>query len=116
MPMVCLDGRAIIRVSGKDAETLLQTLITTDIASLTPDEVRPGALLTPQGKILFDFLISRDGEALRLETTEDQAEALVKRLTMYKLRSAVELSLNSPAPVRVVIGEEAPVEVAQRRG
>ncbi|RVM33795.1 folate-binding protein [Sinorhizobium meliloti] len=110
MPMVCLDDRAIIRVSGKDAETLLQTLITTDIAALTADEVRPGALLTPQGKILFDFLISRDGEALRLETTEDQAEALVKRLTMYKLRSAMDLSLNSPAPVTVVFGEDAPAE------
>ncbi len=59
--MVCLDGRAIIRVSGKDAETLLQTLITTNIASLTPDEVRPGALLTPQGKILFDFLSPATG-------------------------------------------------------
>lgn len=108
MPKVCLDGRAIIQVSGKDADTLLQTLITTDIAQLGADEIRPGALLTPQGKILFDFLLSRDGEALRLETTGDQGEALVKRLTMYKLRSAVEISLQSPAPVTVVFGEDAP--------
>ncbi|ABR59562.1 folate-binding protein [Sinorhizobium medicae] len=108
MPKVCLDGRAIIHVSGKDADTLLQTLITTDIAQLGADEIRPGALLTPQGKILFDFLLSRDGEALRLETTGDQGEALVKRLTMYKLRSAVEISLQSPAPVTVVFGEDAP--------
>ncbi|WP_331373869.1 CAF17-like 4Fe-4S cluster assembly/insertion protein YgfZ [Sinorhizobium chiapasense] len=108
MPKVCLDDRAIVSVSGKDAEDLLQNLITTDIGALGSDEVRPGALLTPQGKILFDFLIYRDGEALRLETTSDQAEPLLKRLTMYKLRSAVDLSLRSPAPVTVVFGEEPP--------
>ncbi|MBP1882822.1 YgfZ/GcvT domain-containing protein [Sinorhizobium mexicanum] len=108
MPKVCLDDRAIVSVSGKDAEDLLQSLITTDIGALGSDGVRPGALLTPQGKILFDFLISRDGEALRLETTSDQAEPLLKRLTMYKLRSAVDLSLRSPAPVTVVFGEEEP--------
>ncbi|MDK1489021.1 folate-binding protein YgfZ [Sinorhizobium sp. 7-81] len=108
MPKVSLDDRAIISVSGRDAEDLLQNLITTDIGALGSDEARPGALLTPQGKILFDFLISRDGEALRLETTSDQAEPLLKRLTMYKLRSAVELSLQSPAPVTVVFEEEQP--------
>ncbi|AFL49418.1 folate-binding protein YgfZ [Sinorhizobium fredii] len=106
MPKLCLDDRAIISVSGTDAGTLLQSLVTTDIGALAEDEVRPGALLTPQGKIFFDFLISRDGEALRLETSLDQVEALLKRLTMYKLRSAVELSLLTPAPVAVVFGEE----------
>ncbi|WEX87610.1 folate-binding protein YgfZ [Sinorhizobium garamanticum] len=108
MSKVCLDDRAVVSVSGKDAEDLLQSLITTDIGGLGADEARPGALLTPQGKILFDFLISRDGEALRLETTSDQAEPLLKRLSMYKLRSAVDLSLRSPAPVTAVFGEEPP--------
>ncbi|ACP24647.1 putative aminomethyltransferase protein [Sinorhizobium fredii NGR234] len=108
MPKLRLDDRVTISVSGKDADALLQGLVTTDIGALADDEVRPGALLTPQGKILFDFLISRDGEALRLETSRDQAEALLKRLTMYKLRSAVELSLLAPAPVVVAFGEERP--------
>ncbi|MCA1366425.1 folate-binding protein YgfZ [Bradyrhizobium sp. BRP14] len=110
MPKVCLDERSIIRVSGKDAEPLLQGLITTDVGALADDEVKSGALLTPQGKILFDFLISRDGEALRLETTGDQAELLLKRLTMYKLRSAVDLSLQLPASVTVVFEEDRPAE------
>lgn len=108
MSKVCLYDRAIVSVSGKDAEDLLQSLITTDLGGLGVEEARPGALLTPQGKILFDFLISRDGDALRLETTSDQVEPLVKRLTMYKLRSAVDLSLQSWAPVTVVFGEEPP--------
>ncbi|WOS63773.1 CAF17-like 4Fe-4S cluster assembly/insertion protein YgfZ [Sinorhizobium fredii] len=108
MPKLRLDDRVTISVSGKDADALLQGLVTTDIGALADDEIRPGALLTPQGKILFDFLISREGEALRLETSRDQTEALLKRLTMYKLRSAVELSLLTPAPVAVVFGEERP--------
>ncbi|APG90482.1 YgfZ/GcvT domain-containing protein [Sinorhizobium americanum] len=108
MPKLRLDDRALISVFGKDAEALLQGLVTTDLGALAADEVRPGALLTPQGKIFFDFLISRDGGTLRLETSRGQADALLKRLTLYKLRSAVELSLLSPSPVAVVFGEERP--------
>ncbi|OAP40616.1 aminomethyltransferase [Sinorhizobium glycinis] len=108
MPKLRLDDRAIISVSGNDAEALLQGLVTTDLGALAEHEVRPGALLTPQGKIFFDFLISRDGGVLRLETSRDQADTLLKRLTMYKLRSAVELSLLTPAPVVVTFGEERP--------
>lgn len=102
MPSVTLSGRAFLRLSGKDAEPFLQSLITTDLPSLTAGEIRPGALLTPQGKIFFDFLIRRDGaDAFLLETTEDQRDALLKRLTMYKLRAAVDLA--------VVEGNEATV-------
>ena len=94
MPSVTLPGRAFLRISGKDAETFLQSLITTNLPDLKENEIRPGALLTPQGKILFDFLIRRDGaEALLIETTEDQRDALLKRLTMYKLRAAVDLAV-----------------------
>ncbi|MBP1874418.1 folate-binding protein YgfZ [Ensifer adhaerens] len=105
MPRVRLDDRAIVSVAGKDAEDLLQGLITTDLDALTGDEARPGALLTPQGKILFDFMISRDGDGFRLETAADQAEALLKRLTMYKLRSAVTLSLDTATPTIIAFDE-----------
>ena len=94
MPSVTLSGRAFLRLSGKDAEPLLQSLITTDLPSMPEGEIRPGALLTPQGKVFFDFLIRRDGpDAFLLETTEDQRDALLKRLTMYKLRAAVDLAV-----------------------
>ncbi len=99
--MPALSDRAVISVTGKDAEDLLQGLITTDLDQLPADEARPGALLTPQGKILFDFIVTRDADGLRLETGVEQAEALLKRLTMYKLRAAVTLALTSPAPVTV---------------
>ncbi len=102
MPSVTLSGRAFLRLSGKDAEPFLQSLITTDLPSLPEGEIRPGALLTPQGKIFFDFLIRRDGaDAFLIETTEDQRDTLLKRLTMYKLRAAVDLA--------VVEGNEATV-------
>ncbi|MDQ0319723.1 folate-binding protein YgfZ [Pararhizobium capsulatum DSM 1112] len=99
MQPLALSDRAVISISGKDAEDLLQSLITTDLQQLADDEARPGALLTPQGKIFFDFVVTRHGDGLRLETGVEQAEALLKRLTMYKLRAAVTLSLQSPAPV-----------------
>ncbi len=93
MPSVTLSGRAFLRISGADAETFLQSLITTNLPDLPAGEIRPGALLTPQGKILFDFLISRDGDgAFLVETADEQRDALLKRLTMYKLRAAVDLA------------------------
>jgi folate-binding protein YgfZ len=102
MPSVTLSGRAFLRLSGKDAETFLQALITTNLPDLPEGEIRPGALLTPQGKILFDFLIRRDGaDAFLIETTEDQRDALLKRLTMYKLRAAVDLAVIEGGDVTV---------------
>ncbi|MEK1892326.1 MAG: folate-binding protein YgfZ [Rhizobium sp.] len=92
MPAVFLKNRSLIRVSGSEAQSFLQNLITTDIAALSADEARPGALLTPQGKILFDFMIWRDGDGFVIETDDHQRDALLKRLTMYKLRAAVDLS------------------------
>ncbi len=92
MPAVFLKNRSLIRVSGPEAQPFLQNLITTDLAALAADEARPGALLTPQGKILFDFMIWQDGDGFIIETDDDQRDALLKRLTMYKLRAAVDLS------------------------
>lgn len=106
MPAAFLPDRALIRVSGPEAEHFLQNLVTTDVAALPAGEARPGALLTPQGKILFDFLISRDGDGFLLETAAGQQADLVKRLTMYKLRSAVTIAAEPEAGVTVSWGEE----------
>jgi folate-binding protein YgfZ len=101
MQPTALADRAVVTVSGQGAQDFLQALITTDLGQLEDGEAKPGALLTPQGKILFDFLVTRDGEAIRLETATDQAEALLKRLTMYKLRRPIVLSVTSPAAVAI---------------
>ncbi|MBB3136274.1 hypothetical protein FHS26_004028 [Rhizobium pisi] len=89
MPDVFLKDRSLLIVSGAEAQSFLQNLITTDIVSLEPGVARPGALLTPQGKILFDFMIWQDGDGYTIETDAGQRDGLLKRLTMYKLRAAV---------------------------
>ncbi|MFD1329417.1 CAF17-like 4Fe-4S cluster assembly/insertion protein YgfZ [Mycoplana ramosa] len=93
MPAVTLAGRAHITVTGGDAEDFLQGLITCDVISLPEGEARAAALLTPQGKILFDFLVSRaPSGGFLIEAGEEQRDALIKRLAMYRLRAAVEIS------------------------
>ncbi|MBB3389884.1 hypothetical protein FHT82_002624 [Rhizobium sp. BK275] len=107
MPAVFLKDRSLIAVGGEEAESFLQNLITTDIVSLGADEARPGALLTPQGKILFDFMIWRDGDGFVIETDAAQREALFKRLTMYRLRAPVTLTPDAEDGVTVSWGEDA---------
>ncbi|MBY5648079.1 YgfZ/GcvT domain-containing protein [Rhizobium leguminosarum] len=107
MPAVFLKDRSLLFVSGAEAQSFLQNLITTDIAALEADEARPGALLTPQGKILFDFMIWRDGDGYTIETDAGQRDGLLKRLTMYKLRAAVTLAQSTEEGITVSWGEDA---------
>ena len=106
MPAVFLKDRSLLSVGGADAQSFLQNLITTDITSLAADEARPGALLTPQGKILFDFMIWQDGDGYMIETDAGQRDALLKRLTMYKLRAAVTLAPVAEEGISVCWGED----------
>jgi folate-binding protein YgfZ len=105
MPAVHLSSRQLIRVSGVDGREFLHSLITTDIESLPERTARPGALLTPQGKILFDFMISRDGGDFLIETDAAQRDALMRRLTMYKLRAAVTIAADVTDGVTVAWGD-----------
>lgn len=102
MPTVHLDDRSVITVEGEDAETFLQNIITTDLSLLIDGETRPSALLSPQGKILFDFLISRDGDdRFLLDIRMALADDFVRRLTMYKLRAKATISKQDQAFVAV---------------
>ena len=100
MPALVLADRNIVRVDGPDAEHFLQNLITTNIETIKPGEVHTAALLTPQGKVLFDFLISRAGDTgydcdIRIECSDD----FIRRLTLYKLRAAVTIEKLDDEPV-----------------
>ncbi|PLP61331.1 folate-binding protein YgfZ [Mesorhizobium loti] len=93
MPTTLLADRTLISVSGSEAEHFLQNILTVDLDGLGQAEAKPGALLAPQGKILFDFLVSRAGEnAFRLECRADIADDFVKRLMFYRLRAKVDIS------------------------
>lgn len=108
MPFALLQDRALVSVSGPDAEHFLQNILTVDLDKLGGGEAKPGALLSPQGKILFDFLISRDSEGgFRLECRKDIADDFVRRLTLYRLRAKVELSKQDQTPVAVSWGNDS---------
>jgi len=89
---VVLSDRAIIAVSGPEARTFLQGLITNDIGKLAPHAPLYAALLTPQGKILFDFLLYECDGTVLIDCVRETADALQKRLTMYRLRAKVEIA------------------------
>jgi tRNA-modifying protein YgfZ len=108
MTVAQLIDRAVVAVSGPDAEPLLQSIITTDLDALAERVTRPGALLTPQGKILFDFLIARDGpDAFLIECRSDIADDFIRRLTLYRLRAKVEIVKRDQMVVRVSWGGES---------
>ena len=91
-----LEDRGVLSVSGEDATTFLQGLLTNDVERLAPSEARYAALLTPQGKILFDMIVVRmaGGEepSYIIDCTGAQAADLTKRLGFYKLRAKVAVA------------------------
>jgi folate-binding protein YgfZ len=93
MKAALLPDRGVVKVSGEEAGKFLNGLITIDIASVTPNDARFAALLTPQGKIIADFIIaeaaSRDGGGYFLDCPRALAGTLVSRLNFYKLRAKV---------------------------
>ncbi len=102
MPTTFLTDRALVSVSGPEAERLLQNVITTDLDQLGLGEAKPGALLSPQGKIMFDFLVSRSGsDGLLIECRADIADDLVRRLMLYRLRAKAEIAKRNQLVVKV---------------
>jgi len=102
MSATLLTNRAVIRLSGEDVRGFLNGLVTNDVSGPLPIWA---ALLTPQGKVLFDFLVWADGEDLLLDCAEDQAEALVKRITMYRLRRQIGIVVEPAAGVHWALSE-----------
>ena len=84
-----LTDRAIVRLSGEDVRGFLQGLVTNDVAGPLPVWA---ALLTPQGKALFDFIVWADGDDLLLDGEAEQAEALIRRLSLYRLRRPIRIA------------------------
>ncbi|MGA7325715.1 MAG: folate-binding protein [Rhodomicrobium sp.] len=87
-----LSDRSVIEVAGEDRASFLQGLITNEAEGLAEGAACFAALLSPQGKILFDFLVFNTGEAFLLDCVRTAAPDLMKRLGFYKLRAKVTLS------------------------
>ena len=92
MPIALLPDRAVVAVSGPDALPFLQGILTCNVETLPEGEARLGALLTPQGKIQFDFLVSRAEDGFRLDVAAERVPDLVKRLGLYRLRAKVTVA------------------------
>ncbi|MEK6541793.1 MAG: folate-binding protein [Pseudomonadota bacterium] len=91
MTLTTLSDRAVVRLSGDDVQAFLQSLVTNDVSGSLPIY---NALLTPQGKMLFDFFVWIDGDDALIDCEAARAEALVKRLTLYRLRRAITISFD----------------------
>jgi hypothetical protein len=108
---VLLPDRGVLALHGGDVRPFLQGLISNDMAQVREDRAAYGALLTPQGKFLFDFFIVQDSGQLLLETEGARLGELHRRLLMYRLRSKVDIEdCSTQFSVAALIGDH-PAEV-----
>lgn len=102
-----LPDRAILRLTGPDTLALLERTVTHKVMDWPEGEARYGALLTPQGKIIADYIAHRTADGALIDVHQDAAEDLLKRLKMFRLRSAVEL-VRDEALVSAISADGAP--------
>ncbi len=100
-----LPDRTVLRVFGPAARGFLQGLITNDIDKVRDGKSIHAGLLTPQGKILFDFFVVATGDGFLLETAKAKASELTQRLGFYKLRAEVEIAEDPSLTVAAAWGD-----------
>ena len=86
-----LKDRAVLYVTGDDVKDFLQNLITNDIKKVSDENSCFGSLLSPQGKFLFEFIIIKHKSGFFIDCEKDQSKELFKQLSIYKLRSKIEI-------------------------
>lgn len=102
-----LIDRGVLRVSGEDVRGFLQGLVTNDVSGPLP--VWAG-LLTPQGKALFDFILWADDDDVLIDCEASQADALARRLSLYRLRRAIAITRDPAAVHWSPTGEQGVVD------
>lgn len=103
-----LDDRAVVRLDGPDVRHFLHNVVTCNVEALGAGESRFGALLTPQGKIISDFLLHAPmggPHTLFMDLPRELAAEMVKRLSLYRLRAKVEIALREDLAVAARWGE-----------
>jgi folate-binding protein YgfZ len=104
MPATTLADRALVRLAGEDVSGFLNGLVTQDVTGNLPVWA---ALLTPQGKCLFDFLVWEDGGDLLLDCETEARDDLIKRLGIYRLRRPIRIERDDSLAVHWSIGPDA---------
>ncbi|MEO0912725.1 MAG: folate-binding protein [Pseudomonadota bacterium] len=107
--------RVVLRLSGADHYRFLQDLVSNDLERLSDGAVY-AALLTPQGKYLFDFFVISEGDALLVDVKAERAQALAQRLAMYRLRAKVEIAATDLQVAQVFGPKPEGLAVADPRG
>ncbi len=108
-----LKSRALIALSGEDWRSFMQGLITQDVETLALGEARFGALLTPQGRLLYDLFVVDRGEAgAWLDVEAEHRPALMQRLMIYRLRAKVKIEADE-TPVAILFGDTVPAKPAE---
>ena len=97
-----LADRGVVRIAGADAARMLQGVISNDLNLLDRLAAIHAGLLSPQGKILFEFFVARAGDGFLLETARDKAADLAKRLLMYRLRAKATIA-DASADYRLLV-------------
>lgn len=105
-----LPSRALVRFGGAEAVDFLNDLITADAATIPEGQLRPAMLLTPQGRVLFDFLISRDGDDLVIELDRERRAEFIKKMTLYRMRRAVTITPDDRAVEVKINGDEGLID------
>jgi folate-binding protein YgfZ len=103
-----LNSRALIAVSGPDAVDFLQNLLTQNVEGVRPGEARFGALLTPQGRLLFDLFVVGREDGCWLDVLAEHRDAVMQRLMIYRLRAKVEIAADETAVAVLYGAGEAP--------
>src|SRR5258707_5063266 len=92
-----LNSRATLALSGPDWRSFLQGLITQDVETLAPGEIRFAALLTPQGRLLYDLFVIGQDDSCLIDCAADRRDALIQRLLIYRLRAKVTIAASEVA-------------------
>ncbi len=112
MKAAFLPDRGVVKLTGDDARGFLNNLVTSEIDVVTPGQARFGALLTPQGKIIADFLIceipAAEGGGLLLDCARELAAPLAKKLGFYKLRAKVAVEDLSDSMAVIALWDGTP--------
>ena len=111
-----LSYRTVLKISGSDRKTFLQGIITNDINKVTNDNAIYALMLSPQGKILYDFFILESEDCYWLDIATIHKDAILKKFAMYKLRSDVEIIDQSDSYQSVALfgdGVSKEIEIGQ---
>jgi len=102
-----LKTRTLVRIGGPDWRDFLQGLLTQDVETLAPGEARFAALLTPQGRLLFDLFVVGRADGCWLDVAADRREAIIQRLSMYRLRAKVDIAADDTPVAALFPGDGA---------